>query len=459
MKGVIEAIREGTMEEESRTSWLFLLDWGVVALTLTSAGASAFAALIAFGHDDASAMGEAVLAFGAALGAAWLGRMASRAAKRWQAELVAWHGNDIVLLLDGNRRILDANDRAAEAFGRPLDDLFHREVGVLRHPDAADRLDAHLGELRSNGRALFETTLQRRDGAPFPAEVSARVVSMRGRTLLHLIVRDSTDAHGARTRLVAAERLAAVGAVAAGMAHDINNPLCSVLGNLSFAAESLQDPVPDLAEVRQALGEAMDSARRVRDLIRDLNAFANGFGDGEGPADLSVAIDEAVAATRELTRSRCRVSLDVPSQARVAAPARRLSHVFTAILQGAARAIPEGQPSRHTIRIVARTSSAPRGFLVEVSDDGPPIHGPDGAVPRDPFSGEPQVARGGGAGLHAVMGMVRAVGGDVIVESAAGRGNVVRVLLPAAVSPADGTPAPFSAAQRSPMRAPTTPSA
>lgn len=443
------------MEHESRTSWLFLIDWGVVALTLTSAGASAFAALIAFNHDDTSTMAEAVLAFWAAIGAAWLGRKAARAARSWQAELVSWHGNDIVLLLEPDLRILDTNDRAAEAFKQSRDSLLGRYAGELRHPDASDRLDAHLDELQARGRALFETVLLRADGTSFPAEVSARVVVMRGRRLLHLIARDVTDAHTARARLVAAERLAAVGSVAAGMAHDINNPLCSVLGNVGFAAEALEDSNPDLSEIRQALVEAGDSARRVRDLIRDLNAFSNGFGDGEGSADLGAAIAEAVDATREQTAERCRVTTDVPEQSMVAAPAGRLAQVFTSIVRGAALAMPVGTPALHTIRIVARRTDQLR-FLVDVTDDGPLINPPGTPPPIEPFYGQQRVGRGGGAGLSAVMGMVRAVGGDVVAESTPGRGNVIRVMLPAEGGAGQATVAPGAAWPRlGPSRTPS----
>lgn len=267
------------VHRESRTSWLLLLDWGVVVLTLVSAGASAFAALIAFHQDDTSAMAEAILAFGAALGAAWLGRTAARAARAWQEELVSWQGNDIVLLADDAGRILDANDRAVEAYGLPIDALFRRHVATLRHATGEDGLEKHLDELRANGRVIFETVHRRADGAPFPVQASARAFTAQGHRLLHLIVRDVTEAHRARERLVAAERLAAVGSVAAGVAHDINNPLCGVLGNLTFALESLGDERPDLPEVRKALGEARESALRVRDTVRELEAF---FRDNPG---------------------------------------------------------------------------------------------------------------------------------------------------------------------------------
>lgn len=419
----------GTLDGQSRTSWLFLLDWGVVALTLTAAGASAFAALIAFRHDDPSAMAEAGLACCAAFAAAWLGRSASRAAKRWQAELIAWHGNDIVLLLDESGRVLDANDRALEAYGMSLDALFKLHVRELRDPGAKDGIELHLSELRSSGRAVFETVQRKADGTPFPVEVSARVVSMQGRRCLHFIARDVSEAHRARSRIVAAERLAAVGTVAAGMAHDVNNPLCGVLGNLSFANEALGDEAPDLVEIGRALQDATTAARRVRDLMRDLSAFSNAFGETGGESDLRAVVAEAVELSRPLLGDRARVVVDVPTLPPVQCPARRLSPVFTSILRRAADAMPAGDAIQREIRIVARREGH-RQLAVEVADDGPTLQQVELAGPLEPLHGRNRVTRGGGAGLAAVIGMVQAVGGDVVAESAPGQGNVVRVLLP-----------------------------
>jgi two-component system NtrC family sensor kinase len=420
------------VKRPNRSSWTLLLDWGGIAMTLLSASASAFAAIIAFRHDDTSAMAEAVLACGAALTAAWLGRSASRAMHSWQEELVAWHGNDIALLLDEHGRILDFNDRAADAYGQKLEERHACHLRDLIHPDAAYDLDALIAAILADRRALYETTHQHADGSPFPAEVSARLVEARGMKFLHFIVRDVTDSHRARERLVAAERLAAVGSVAAAMAHDINNPLCGVQGNITYALDVLGDPSPDLAEVRNALRDAQDSSRRVRDLVRDLNAFSNGFADVDSACDLQAVIAETVAGTSALVARRCLLLVDIPPLPRIAAPARRLSQAFTIIVRDAALAMPDGEPARHTIRISARPDG-PLRVLVEVSDDGPPIHsdGPSGRV--EPFHGQTPVVRSGGAGMTAVMGMVRAVGGDVVTEPAPGGGNAVRVHLPVAV--------------------------
>jgi PAS domain S-box-containing protein len=429
-----------------------LLDWGVVTMTLLSAGASALAALIAFRHDDTSAMAEAMLAFGAAVFAAWLGRSASRAAQRWQDELVAWHGNDIALLLDEAGRILDGNDRASEAYGLIGDALYRLDVRDLRHADATDDLTARLADLRGRGRLLFETVQRRGDGAPFPAEVSARVVRIRGHDLFHLIIRDLTEAHETHDRLVASERLAAVGSVAAAMAHDINNPLCGVQGNLAYALDALDDPRPDVAEVRRALLDAKDSATRVRDLVRDLNAFANGFTEVDAVADLAAVLAETVKASQGEVARKCRVVVDLPTLPRIQAPARRLSQVFRILVRDAARAMPDGDPALHAIRISARVEATGR-IAVLVADDGPLIAG---TPPTEPFGGLPKVGRDGSAGLAAVVGMVRAVGGDVVTHSTAEEGNVVRVHLPAAGNAAR-TPAPTASAVGRPRLGPQPP--
>jgi PAS domain S-box-containing protein len=424
-----------------------LLDWGVVSLTLLSAGASALAATIAFRHDDTPAMAQAVLACVAAIAAGWLGRSASRAMQGWQDELVAWHGNDIALLLDETGHILDANDRAAEAYGIPLDSLALQHVRVLRHPDCPDDCPARLEEIRAHRRALYETVHRRPDGTPFPAEVSARLVEARGRKLLHFIIRDVTEAHVARERIVAAERLAAVGSVAAAMAHDINSPLCGVQGNVTFALDVLGDPVPDLAGVRTALADAQDASLRVRDLVRDLNAFANGFAEVETAADLRSVVADAVETTRGLVAHRCRVVVEVPPLPRIMAAARRLAQVFTILVRDAAKTLPEGDPAHHVIRISAR-ALGPTKVAVEVTDDGPPIHPASAGPAVDPAFGRPQVARSTGAGLAAVMGIVRAAGGDVVTESGPGRLNTVRVILPTAVGTDERTAEPSAGRPR-----------
>jgi PAS domain S-box-containing protein len=430
------------VERPSRTSWTLLLDWGVVSLTLLSAGASALAAFIAFRHEDTSAMAEAVLACGAAIGAAWLGRSAARAMERWQDELVAWEGNDIALLLDEKGRLLDANDRAAEAYGYPLEALYRHHLRELGHADATDDVDERIARILADRRAVFESVHRRRDGAPFPVEVSARTVELRGRRLLHLVVRDVTEAHGARERLVAAERLAAVGSVAAAMAHDINNPLCGVQGNLSYALDVLGDPSPDLDDVRHALEDAQDASRRVRDLVKDLNAFSNGLAEVDAASDLRTVVAETVEATRNLVARRCIVVVDVPPLPLVSMRARRLSQLFTILVRDAAQAMPDGDPALHAIRISARTDGPDRIWF-EISDDGPPAYAAAASHAAAPFhAGLPPVGRSGGAGLAAVIGMVRAVGGDVVTESSPERGNTVRVHLPIAVSTAGRPTAP-----------------
>jgi signal transduction histidine kinase len=158
-------------------------------------------------------------------------------------------------------------------------------------------------------------------------------------------------------------------------------------------------------------------------------------------------IADAVESTRGLVANRCRVVIEVPPLPRITAAARRLAQVFTILVRDAAKALPEGDPARHVIRISAR-ALGPTQIAVEVTDDGPPIRADSAPPPVDPAFGRPQVARSTGAGLAAVMGIVRSAGGDVVTESGPGRLNTVRVILPIAFEPAGRMAEPLAGRPR-----------
>lgn len=427
------------VDGEDRASWMFLLDWGVVSLTLVSAGTSALAAFIAFRVDDTSAMAEAGLACASAVAAAWLGRKAARAADRWhRAEDVARLSEQKfrsafaearlgILFADATGRVIESNRAVEQTLGYTAAELSSMSIGNLNRP--ADR-----GRFASSLRGLVAGDVDsyaddrwyvRKDGTEVPMAIRASAIrDAQGRFQFVIgVLEDVTEANRIRARLVAAERLAAVGSVAAGLAHEINNPLCSVQGNLSFALEALGDDHPDMPEVRQALGEAQEAARRVRDLVRDLRAFSGGFGDGEGRTDLCEVMADAIATSRDFVERRARVVVDLPALPPVPGPVSRLSRIFATILRRAAGAMPEGAPGEREIRISGRLDG-PLRLSIEISDDGPAIPQAEALHLFEPFYA-PRV----GAGLAAVLGMVRAVGGDVIAESLPGR-NVIRVLLP-----------------------------
>jgi PAS domain S-box-containing protein len=433
---------------EERRSLGLVLQHGVIALTLLSAGTSAFAALISFRHDDTSALVEAGLACAAALGAAWLGRAASQAARRWHdAEAHARLADEKfrsaftfarfgVLLADREGRVLESNPALQRTLGYSADELAALGIADLNRPADRARALASLRRLAAGETDAYsdDRWYVGKDGREIPMALRASAVRDEGGRFRFLIaiVEDVTEARRTQARLVAAERLAAVGSVAAGLCHHINNPLCAVQGNLSFAQDALSDGAPDLEEVRRALSDAEASARRVCDLMHDLQAFSGGFGDGEGAADVHDVVAEAIAMSRVHVEPRARVVVDLPPLPHVPGANSRLARAIGSLLRHAAEAMPAGDLHRREIRVTGYCDG-PLRLAIEIRDDGPALPTEEALHLCEPFFGSAR--GGGGAGLAAVLGIVRAVGGDVRAESDPAYGNVIRVLLPIA-SPA-----------------------
>ncbi|HEU4385136.1 MAG TPA: PAS domain S-box protein [Anaeromyxobacteraceae bacterium] len=262
---------------------------------------------------------------------------------------------------------------------------------------------------------------------------------------------DVTERRALQSQLLLAERMASLGTLSAGMAHEINNPLAFTVANLGFAMEEARRLGSRSPELEQALVEAQEGAARVGDIVRDLKSFSrHDEGDGRGRADVRQVLRAAVNLAQAEIRPRASVELDLGETPPVAANERRLGQVFLNLLINAAQAIPEGTPERHAIR--ARTRAENGRVVVEVEDTGA------GIAPEilerifDPFFTTKPVGVGTGLGLSICHGLVTGMGGDIQVQSAPGRGSLFRVRLPAARGEAAGAEPPPPAATASRAR-------
>ncbi len=233
-----------------------------------------------------------------------------------------------------------------------------------------------------------------------------------------------------------AERMASLGTLAAGVAHEINNPMTYVLGNLDYMADELaQHPVPAWGDadpsLEQLVAEAQDGARRVVRIVRDLKTFSrHSDNDPLAPIDLESALDTAADMVRAQIRHRAKLERDYRGHTQVLGDNVRLGQVFVNLVVNAAQAIPDGDDhEKH--RITLRTYLDEEGRAVaEVADTGvgiEPAH-----LPRlfDPFFTTKPIGIGTGLGLSSAMGIVSALGGSIDVESELGVGTKVRVRLP-----------------------------
>ncbi|MCY1021672.1 sensor histidine kinase [Pyxidicoccus sp. MSG2] len=296
-------------------------------------------------------------------------------------------------------------------------------------------------------RQLRELIEERQRRAREDAEASERE-TRRNNMLLEATVRERTaelehantrlteslrELQATQAQLLFADRLASVGQLAAGIGHEINNPLAFIISNLEYVQEELrlQDGGVERSrtEVRLALSEAREGAERVRLIVRELRNLARPDSLESGPVDLKAVVRSAEKMAIHLIRTRARLVLDVDDAPPVHGNGARLCQVVLNLLLNAAHAIEPGGGQRHTIRVSARAQEA-QTVLVEVEDTGCGIPPENLGRIFDPFFSTRPVGTGTGLGLAVCHGIVASHGGEISVESEVGKGTTVRVKLP-----------------------------
>jgi signal transduction histidine kinase len=232
--------------------------------------------------------------------------------------------------------------------------------------------------------------------------------------------------------LVRTEKLAAAGALAAGVAHEVNNPLASI-SSLIQILQSLPLNEGNEAETREMLRLASTQIARISQVLRDMMDFARQRPPERAPLDLARVVESSLRlAGFDKGFKQLRVSTDFdPRAPKVSADADQLQQVFLNLLLNARDAMPDGGDLRVRLSHDAQANEV----TVEVADTG---HGiPEDVLPHvfDPFFTTKGAGRGTGLGLAVCYGIVTAHGGRIVVEpDAAGRGTNVRVSLPAGAS-------------------------
>ncbi len=370
-------------------------------------------------------------------------------------------------LLSVNRaftRLLGAG--AEEAVGASWETFVaaeDREALRAELRSAAEKVEREVLGVRADG-ATFEMQLAivpvLDSGGPRPGPASPQAAARKGH---YFFIRDLSERKRMENQLIFAGRMAAVGTLAAGVAHEINNPLAYIVANIDFARHQLTTvasrlsrsaagggPAHVLDETGEALTEARQGAERVRNIVRDLRIFARGDEDQSGPVAIRRVLDSSINIAWNEIRHRARLVKDYGDTPMVEGNESRLGQVFLNLLLNAAHAIPEGETERNEIRVSTRTDGQGRA-VVEVRDTGMGIPPEIRERIFDPFFTTKPVGEGTGLGLWICSGILNALGGEVRVESEIGRGSTFRVTLPPAVMETAGElmnpPAPVVPAQ------------
>ncbi|HTA19573.1 MAG TPA: ATP-binding protein, partial [Polyangia bacterium] len=336
---------------------------------------------------------------------------------------------------------------------------------ILATDETRDALiDAHRRALSGTGGALDWTGRGRdwhcwieplRDPGGSGVGTIGIALDITERARLEKAVRDR-DAH-----VVQSDRLASLGTLAAGVAHEINNPLTYVVTNLSFVTERLAKIAESgvvegaagaqLADVREALEEAQEGAQRVRQIVRDLRTYSRADDEQDKTVDIWRVLDWSLNMTMNEIRHRARLVKDLGAVPGVRGTETRLGQVFINLLVNATQALAAGSKADHEIRVSTMTDSEGRA-VVCVSDTGPGI--PPDILDHvfEPFFTTKPTGVGLGLGLFVCHGIIKGMGGTLTAESPPGAGATFVVTLPAAASdgeaPVDVTAPPVVKARR-----------
>jgi PAS domain S-box-containing protein len=340
---------------------------------------------------------------------------------------------DHVTLVDRNLRILGVYGSGVEreridpaaVVGRTLDEV----LGPLER-EAHER--AHRRALAGES-VTYEWSLslgpdaRHFQSSVFPVRDAAGQVNSVVR-----VGRDITEQKKLQAHVMVSDRMASVGMLAAGMAHEINNPLMAVLGNVQLALDGMNasgDSRWSATELEEALRDALDAGQRVEAIVRDLRLFSRAEEVRNTAVDVHAVLESTLRMARNELRHRASVVKDYGLVPNVRASESRLGQVFLNLLVNAAQALPEGCADRNEIRVVTRTDAGGR-VVVEVHDTGPGIPAEISAKIFTPFVTTKPVGIGTGLGLAICQRIVTGIGGEIAFESTLGRGTIFRVTLP-----------------------------
>jgi PAS domain S-box-containing protein len=338
---------------------------------------------------------------------------------------------DGVALLRRDGRIRFANPGMERLAGTPAGALELRPVRELIAEVSADPP----GEM-----AECECTLRNAWGEAVPVAVSTSLLRDKRENPIGLVLvaRDLREIESLRSRLVVSDRLAAVGQLAAGIAHEINNPVAFVranLGGLAQLLDSVTSRLPadlgaeleePLGEGRELIEESLDGVDRVAAIVRDVKGFSHAGELGHQTLELPPLLDSVLRVAAPQLSPGSPVERDYGEVPLVHGAPQELKQVFLNLVINASQASDDGG----VIRVVTRREGGCAVVLVEDQGCGMPPE----VISRifEPFYTTKPVGEGTGLGLSISYQIVHSHGGGISVESQPGSGTRFRVELPAA---------------------------
>jgi signal transduction histidine kinase len=360
---------------------------------------------------------------------------------------------DGLLVVGPDRRIVTANRRFLEMWNMPVEAISadHRTLlrAALDHMVDPEAVMVRINYLYDHPDETGNDEIRLKDGRileRWTGPVRSDTGCDHGRLWWF---RDVTERRRLELdRAVVIERMATMGRLAAGVGHEINNPLTYALGNIESLLESsvASGTPPPASELVERLQEARDGLARIRVIVRDLQTLARAD-ETQGEVDLQQVIEQAIQIASAEVRHRAPIVRRYQPAPPILGSRIRLGQVFLNLISNAAQAIPEGQSASNQIEIAIRDTGTMT--VAEISDTGAGIAPEHLSRIFEPFFTTKEVGAGTGLGLSISRDIVASHRGTLSATSTPGVGTTMTVAFPhtervAAVAPPVVEPAPVS---------------
>lgn len=347
------------------------------------------------------------------------------------------NASDGTFIYDPEGSLLAANDVACEQLGYRRDELLDmpiEDIDVAGHGMSVPR---QIEALQERGHLVFQTIYQQRDGSEIPVEVSSRLIEYGEQRAILSAVRDISDRLEMEEQLERQARLAAVGQLAGGIAHDFRNFLTTII---LYAGTLLRRPELD-PEIKRALEVIDGEAQQASDLVQQILDFSGRSAMEKRSIDLVAMIEEAADILRQTIPESIRMKLEIEVGAAVVeADPTRVQQVLMNLALNARDAMPEGGDLEIALSGVDITPDEDppvvgmevgRWICLTVSDTGTGMTEEVKDRVFEPFFTTKELEKGTGLGLAQVYGIVQQHQGAIDVETEVGAGSSFYVYLPA----------------------------
>jgi PAS domain S-box-containing protein len=338
------------------------------------------------------------------------------------------NANDLVGTMTIKGQILSLNRAALSFFGYTAGDLAHLTLADLLPDDGVESVEQVLEQIQQSAMSsdIHELHVVRQDG-------TAAILEMRSRQVfegdvpssIHFIARDITERRQLEDQVRQGEKLAALGQLVAGAAHELNNPLAVVLGMSQLL---LRNPLA--AELIEDIRDIEVAAQRAKHIVNQMLTFARAQQDVRGPVDMALLIDRVLLnIRRSIQINDIRVDVRVqPELPPIWGDAYQIEQVLDNLLHNAIQALSDHSSGQRLINIEATANDT--HIRLTISDTGPGI--PAQTLPRifDPFFTTKEVGHGIGLGLSLVYGIINKHEGTIKAESIPGQGASFLIDLP-----------------------------